>query len=233
MDKCVADVAGRDCRSCSERSPRRIRRPVKRRSSPSGSLKRSCSFARRRKSAKQYDQAGFDQLSQRERSLHAKAFCTNADDPRYRELADVTYRDGDVDRPRASAQGRRAPPVPQGRRNGELPTVSWVVPPERFSDHPCSAWYGAWYIAELLDILTRNPEVWKKTIFILTYDENDGYFDHVRRSCAPHPRRPETGRVSAGIDAGLEYVERRRRSSSERRPAKCATARSAWAIACR
>ena len=38
-----------------------------------------------------------------------------------------------------------------------------------FSDHPASAWYGAWYISEVMDILTKNPEVWKKTIFILTY----------------------------------------------------------------
>ena len=89
----------------------------------------------------------------------------------------------------------------------ELPTVSWVVPPERFSDHPCSAWYGAWYIAEMLDILTQNPDVWKKTIFILTYDENDGYFDHVPPFVAPHPNRPDTGTVSQGIDTGLEYVE--------------------------
>ena len=42
-----------------------------------------------------------------------------------------------------------------------------------------SPWYGAWYVSEVMDILTKNPEVWKKTIFILTYDENDGYFDHV------------------------------------------------------
>ena len=69
--------------------------------------------------------------------------------------------------------------------NGELPTISWVVPPERFSDHPDSAWYGAWYIAELLDILTQKPEIWQKTIFILTYDENDGYFDHVPPFAAP------------------------------------------------
>ena len=89
---------------------------------------------------------------------------------------------------------------------GKLPTISWLVPSERFSDHPSSAWYGAWYLSEVLDILTKNPAVWKKTIFILTYDENDGYFDHVPPFVAPDPARPETGRVSKGIDAGLEYV---------------------------
>ena len=58
-----------------------------------------------------------------------------------------------------------------------------------------------------MNILTQNPAVWKKTIFILTYDENDGYFDHVPPFVAPHPGRPETGKVTKGIDAAVEYVE--------------------------
>jgi phospholipase C len=79
------------------------------------------------------------------------------------------------------------------------------VAPKQFSDHPSAPWYGAWYLAESLNILTQNPEVWKKTIFVLTYDENDGYFDHVPPFVSPDPSRPETGRVSAGIDARAEY----------------------------
>ncbi len=87
--------------------------------------------------------------------------------------------------------------------------VSWLVAPEAFSDHPASAWYGAWYISETLDILTENPEVWKKTIFILCYDENDGYFDHVPPFLvAPHPQKPETGLASEGIDTALEQMSR-------------------------
>ena len=39
--------------------------------------------------------------------------------------------------------------------------------------------YGAWYIAQVLDALTSNPEVWSKTALFITYDENDGFFDHV------------------------------------------------------
>ncbi len=49
-----------------------------------------------------------------------------------------------------------------------------------------------------MDILTQNPEVWKKTIFILTYDENDGYFDHVPPFTAPHSGKNETGKASEG-----------------------------------
>jgi phospholipase C len=91
-------------------------------------------------------------------------------------------------------------------RAGKLPTVSWLVAPAAFSDHPSSAWYGAWYVFEALDILTRDPEIWRKTIFILCYDENDGYFDHVPPFVPPQPGRTDTGKVSAGIDSSVEYV---------------------------
>jgi phospholipase C len=84
--------------------------------------------------------------------------------------------------------------------------VSWLSSPEHFSDHPTSPWYGAWYVSEVMDILTKNPEVWKKTIFILTYDENDGYFDHAPSYVAADPKRPETGKASSGIDTALDYM---------------------------
>ena len=63
--------------------------------------------------------------------------------------------------------------------SGGLPQVSWIVAPEAYSEHP--NWppnYGAWFVAQMLDALTANPEVWSKTALFLTYDENDGFFDH-------------------------------------------------------
>ncbi|MEO6188584.1 MAG: alkaline phosphatase family protein, partial [Ginsengibacter sp.] len=106
-------------------------------------------------------------------------------------------------------------PVPKGDvlhqfrkdvESGQLPSVSWLVPSQNFSDHPDSPWYGSWLTSEILDILTKNPEVWKKTIFILTYDENDGYFDHVPPFVAPDPKDPLTGKCSPGINTSGEYV---------------------------
>src|SRR5690606_12207294 len=86
-------------------------------------------------------------------------------------------------------------------------TVSWLIPSQNFSDHPSAPWYGVWLTSELLDILTKNPEVWKKTIFILTYDENDGYYDHLPPFTAPDPRNKETGKCSPAIDdTGAEYT---------------------------
>ena len=67
----------------------------------------------------------------------------------------------------------------------KLPSISYVTAPEAFSEH--SNWptnYGAWYIAKVLDALTSNPEVWSRTALLVTYDENDGFFDHL---VPPHP----------------------------------------------
>ncbi|MCX4747851.1 phospholipase C, phosphocholine-specific [Kitasatospora sp. NBC_01287] len=63
---------------------------------------------------------------------------------------------------------------------GTLPQVSWIVAPEAFTEHPnWPANYGAWYISQVLDALTADPEVWSRTALLITYDENDGFFDHV------------------------------------------------------
>ena len=63
---------------------------------------------------------------------------------------------------------------------GTLPQVSWIAAPEAFTEHPnWPANYGAWYIARVLDALTSNPAVWARTALFITYDENDGFFDHV------------------------------------------------------
>jgi phospholipase C len=148
-----------------------------------------------------------EKLSPETRALYDKAFCTNSADPDYRSLVEMTYQDGDAERKVQIPKGDVFHQFRQDVKSGNLPTVTWLSAPERLSDHPESAWYGAWFVSETFRILTENPEVWKKTIFILTYDENDGYFDHVQPFVAPHPRNPETGFISKSLDATLEYVE--------------------------
>jgi phospholipase C len=77
---------------------------------------------------------------------------------------------------------------------GKLPQVSWIAAPEAFCEHPnWPANYGAWYISQVLDALTANPEVWSKTALFITYDENDGFFDHI---VPPHP---QSGRSTADL----------------------------------
>lgn len=148
----------------------------------------------------------FAKLPPREQALHRKAFVCNEGDPNFRELATHTYQDGDVERKMEAPKGDVFHQFRKDVKTGQLPTVSWLVAPENFSDHPSAPWYGAWYVSETLDILTQNPEVWKKTIFILCYDENDGYFDHIPPFVPPYPGRPETGKVSAGLDPAVEHV---------------------------
>jgi len=80
---------------------------------------------------------------------------------------------------------------------GTLPQVCWIVAPEAFSEHPnWPANYGAWYLARVLDALTADPDVWASTVLLITYDENDGFFDHV---VPPYP--------PAAADRGLSTVD--------------------------
>ncbi|WP_277184369.1 phosphocholine-specific phospholipase C [Caballeronia sp. BR00000012568055] len=68
----------------------------------------------------------------------------------------------------------------QDVQNNALPQVSYIVAPEAFSEHPnWPANYGAWYIDQVLQVLTSNPDLWSKTALLINYDENDGFFDHV------------------------------------------------------
>ncbi|MEO5889304.1 MAG: phospholipase C, phosphocholine-specific [Ferruginibacter sp.] len=155
----------------------------------------------------------YNQLSGKEKSIHNKAFTTNKGHPDYHELSSLKYQDGSTEREVLVPKSDTLHQFRDDVNKGELPTVSWIVAPENFSDHPGAAWYGAWYISEIMDILTKDPEVWKKTIFILAYDENDGYFDHVPPFTVPHLHKTAKGSTSAGIDSAVEYVTKTQQSS--------------------
>jgi phospholipase C len=161
-----------------------------------------------------YTDAAWNALSSRATALHRKAFTTNTGDPSYRSITTLSYDDGGTPRETSVPSGDIFHQFRHDVSSGALPAVSWLVAPQHFSDHPSSAWFGAWYVSEALDILTKNPDVWRKTVFILCYDENDGYFDHVPPFVAPHPSRPETGRASAGLDTSAEWANVHGRESS-------------------
>ena len=62
---------------------------------------------------------------------------------------------------------------------GRLAHVSWIVAPQIMSEHPSgSPQYGQSLAARLLAALVAHPEVYSKTVFLLNFDENDGFFDH-------------------------------------------------------
>ncbi|WP_321951226.1 phosphocholine-specific phospholipase C [Burkholderia cenocepacia] len=82
-----------------------------------------------------------------------------------------------------------------------LPQVSWLLPPAAYSEHPkFTPLYGAYYLSTILDALTSNPDVWSKTVLLIMYDENDGFFDHVVPPSAP--TLPGSGMST--VDVSLE-----------------------------
>jgi len=71
--------------------------------------------------------------------------------------------------------------------NGTLPAVSWVLPNPMESEHPGTGNpdRGGDFTSQVLEAITSNPESWASTVFFLTYDENDGFFDHVPPPAVP------------------------------------------------
>ncbi|MGD0239283.1 MAG: phospholipase C, phosphocholine-specific [Streptosporangiaceae bacterium] len=88
-------------------------------------------------------------------------------------------------------------------RAGRLPQVSWLVAPTAQSEHPdYFPAAGAEYTASKLDAIASNEDLWRKTLFIVTYDENDGLFDHVPPPVAPLGTR---GEYVGGEPIGLGF----------------------------
>ncbi|QBE61790.1 phosphocholine-specific phospholipase C [Pseudoduganella lutea] len=71
--------------------------------------------------------------------------------------------------------------------NGRLPQVSWVISPRLYSEHPgpSTPVQGGAYTLQVLEALLADPEVWSGTVFLLMYDENDAFFDHVPPPAPP------------------------------------------------
>ncbi|MDE2432952.1 MAG: phospholipase C, phosphocholine-specific [Burkholderiales bacterium] len=84
---------------------------------------------------------------------------------------------------------------------GKLPQVSWIAAPEAFTEHPnFPADFGAWYISQFIDVLASYPEVFSKTVLLINYDEEGGFFDHM---VPPTPAQsPEEG--ASTVDVSLE-----------------------------
>ena len=73
-------------------------------------------------------------------------------------------------------------------RGGQLPAVTWIDPNfgeleidnEANDDHPpADVRQGQILIHEIYKALTANRAQWNRTLFIITYDEHGGFYDHV------------------------------------------------------
>lgn len=133
------------------------------------------------------------------------------------------FRDAYADLPGASAELRARAmstrDLTQLRADvlaNQLPQVSWIIADAKASEHPerSSPAQGADYTARVLAALTSNPEVWSRTVLILNFDENDGYFDHVPPPAPPSylewhadPARARLAGASS-VETSGEYHER-------------------------
>jgi len=65
-------------------------------------------------------------------------------------------------------------------QSGNLPSVSFVKPmqPHNFHPHVSDRADSQAYLKKLIDAITASS-VWSRSIVIVTFDEHDGFFDHV------------------------------------------------------
>jgi len=98
---------------------------------------------------------------------------------------------------------------------GRLPQVSWIIAPAADSEHPApsSPAQGADYTARVIDALTADPKVWARTVLIVNFDENDGFFDHM-----PPPSPPSKdadGKLIGGSTIDLTGMHHTVRNPTE------------------
>ena len=92
--------------------------------------------------------------------------------------------------------------------NDTLPAVSWVLPSRADCEHPggpSSPYRGADFTHSVLSALISNPAVWSKTAFFLTFDENDGLFDHLPAPAVPSYNLDGTLAGKSTIDVAGMY----------------------------
>lgn len=92
---------------------------------------------------------------------------------------------------------------------GKLPQVSYIVGPAEYSEHtgPSSPVQGAWYTQQVIEALTADPAVWSKTVLLVLFDENDGFFDHMPPPCAPSVRADGTLAGASTVDDSTERYQ--------------------------
>jgi len=107
-------------------------------------------------------------------------------------------------------------------RNGTLPSVVWIAPAGRYSEHPpglVSA--GQAYVTGLINAIMRSPD-WKSTAIFLSWDDWGGFYDHVAPPhvdengygirvpaivISPYARRGFIDHQTLSHDAYLKFIE--------------------------
>jgi phospholipase C len=102
-----------------------------------------------------------------------------------------------------AAKLRTVPTMLNDIRSGNLPQVTWIVPPFEACEHPdMLPAAGENYLRLILEAFWSNPKLWSRTAFVVVYDENDGLFDHV---VPPTPPAGTPGEFVDGAPIGLGF----------------------------
>jgi phospholipase C len=107
-------------------------------------------------------------------------------------------------------------------RTGTLPAVSWVVPNDKFSEHPPALLSnGQAFVNELVNAVGQGPD-WSSTAIFLSWDDWGGFYDHVPPPVAdangfglrvpgivisPFARRGYVDHQTLSFDAYLKFIE--------------------------
>lgn len=90
---------------------------------------------------------------------------------------------------------------------GTLPQVTYLVPPAPCCEHPATPpEYGEYLVSQILETLLLNPDVWASTVFLVIYDENGGWFDHVSPPTPGPLATVSNGLAKKGKHYDGEYV---------------------------
>ena len=111
-------------------------------------------------------------------------------------------------------------------RNGNLPSVSWIVPSAGYSEHPGGGGNlrsGMAYVTRLVNAVMSGPE-WGSSAIFVTWDDWGGFYDHVKPAFAdrngyglrvpgfmmsPYARRGMIDHQTLSFDAYLKLIEDR------------------------
>jgi hypothetical protein len=107
-------------------------------------------------------------------------------------------------------------------KHGTLPSVAWVVPNERDSEHPPALIAdGQAWVTSLIDAVMRGPD-WRSSAIFLAWDDWGGFYDHVvpptvdasgyglrvpALVISPYARRGFVDHQVLSFDAYLKFIE--------------------------
>jgi phospholipase C len=107
-------------------------------------------------------------------------------------------------------------------RNGTLPAVSWVIPSERWSEHPPAlVSRGQGFVTRVINAAMKSPD-WNSTAIFLAWDDWGGFYDHVAPPrvdaigyglrvpalvISPYARRGLIDHQTLSFDAYAKFIE--------------------------